>query len=68
LVAGGSGESVVQPEWGPDGELYFLSDRTGWWNLYRWRREETREVLAIDRDCAPAPWESGYRFVPAQST
>ena len=35
LVAGGPEESVLQPEWSPDGVLHFLSDRTGWWNLYR---------------------------------
>jgi dipeptidyl aminopeptidase/acylaminoacyl peptidase len=34
-VAGGSSESIFQPEWSPDGRLYFVSDRTGWWNLYR---------------------------------
>jgi dipeptidyl aminopeptidase/acylaminoacyl peptidase len=37
LVAGGPEESVFQPEWGPDGRLYFVSDRDGWWNLYRAR-------------------------------
>ncbi len=36
-VAGGASESIFQPEWSPDGLLYFISDRTGWWNLYRWR-------------------------------
>jgi dipeptidyl aminopeptidase/acylaminoacyl peptidase len=30
------GESVFQPRWAPDGSLWFVSDRTGWWNLYRW--------------------------------
>jgi len=35
LVAGGSEESILQPEWSPDGALYFVSDRSGWWNLYR---------------------------------
>jgi dipeptidyl aminopeptidase/acylaminoacyl peptidase len=34
-VAGGEAESVFQPEWSPDGVLYFVSDRSGWWNLYR---------------------------------
>ena len=34
-VAGGRDESIFQPTWGPDGALYFASDRTGWWNLYR---------------------------------
>ena len=34
-VAGGERESIFQPEWSADGsELYFVSDRTGWWNLY----------------------------------
>lgn len=35
LVAGGQGESIYQPGWSPDGLLYFVSDRTGWWRLYR---------------------------------
>jgi len=34
-VAGGSDESIVQPEWAPDGSLVFASDRSGWWNLQR---------------------------------
>jgi dipeptidyl aminopeptidase/acylaminoacyl peptidase len=37
LVAGGEEESVFQPEWGPEGRLHFVSDRDGWWNLYRAR-------------------------------
>jgi dipeptidyl aminopeptidase/acylaminoacyl peptidase len=37
LVAGGTEESIFQPEWGPDGRLHFISDRDGWWNLYRAR-------------------------------
>ena len=35
LVAGGDSESIFQPQWSPDGVLYFVSDRSGWWNLYR---------------------------------
>jgi dipeptidyl aminopeptidase/acylaminoacyl peptidase len=34
-VMGGPEESVLQPEWADDGTLYAVSDRTGWWNLYR---------------------------------
>ena len=34
LVAGGPQESILQPLWSPAGELWFASDRTGWWNLY----------------------------------
>jgi dipeptidyl aminopeptidase/acylaminoacyl peptidase len=36
-VAGGPEESIFQPEWSADNALYFVSDRSGWWNLYRWR-------------------------------
>jgi dipeptidyl aminopeptidase/acylaminoacyl peptidase len=34
-VLGGDGESVFQPAWSPAGELHAVSDRSGWWNLYR---------------------------------
>ncbi|MAZ88512.1 MAG: peptidase [Cellvibrionaceae bacterium] len=34
-VAGGPGESIFQPQWSPDGQLYLVSDRNDWWNLYR---------------------------------
>ena len=34
-IAGGENESICQPEFSPDGKLYFSSDRSGWWNLYR---------------------------------
>jgi dipeptidyl aminopeptidase/acylaminoacyl peptidase len=33
-VAGGADESIWQPDWSPAGELHWVSDRTGWWNLY----------------------------------
>ncbi|MBA3616904.1 MAG: S9 family peptidase, partial [Rubrobacteraceae bacterium] len=39
-VAGGQDESIFQPEWSPQGTLHFVSDRTGWWNLYREGRVE----------------------------
>lgn len=35
-IAGHDQESVVEPQWSPDGQLYFISDRSNWWNLYRW--------------------------------
>lgn len=44
-VAGGRKESIFQPEWSPDGRLYFVSDRTGWWNIYQRQGEGKSEVL-----------------------
>ena len=34
-IAGAIDESIFQPEWSPEGTLYFVSDRSGWWNIYR---------------------------------
>jgi dipeptidyl aminopeptidase/acylaminoacyl peptidase len=52
LVAGGLRESIFQPEWSPDGRLYFVSDRSGWWNIYR----ET------DGDSVECVWEMKAEF------
>lgn len=35
LVAGGEKESIFQPQWSPEGELFYVSDRNNWWNIYR---------------------------------
>jgi pimeloyl-ACP methyl ester carboxylesterase len=59
-IAGGPEESAIEPKWGPDGHLYFLSDRTGWWNLYRWDGTDISPVAPVEADCAAAPWELGY--------
>jgi poly(3-hydroxybutyrate) depolymerase len=59
-VAGGSHESAVEPRWGPDEALYFMSDRSGWWNLYRWNGDTIEAVAPIAGECAAEPWELGY--------
>jgi dipeptidyl aminopeptidase/acylaminoacyl peptidase len=45
LIAGGADESICQPEWSPGGVLYFVSDRSGWWNLYRYARDDHGGVV-----------------------
>lgn len=42
-IAGGRKESLFQPEWSPDGRLHFVSDKSGWWNLYRVTNKEGDE-------------------------
>src|ERR1700730_17088668 len=46
MVAGGRSESIFQPEWSPEGMLHFVSDRSGWWNLYRYRQNGVEPVFA----------------------
>jgi len=56
LVAGGMEESVLQPEWSPDGLLHFISDRSGWWNLYRWREGEIEALTPMAAEFGRPPW------------
>ncbi len=68
LVAGGADESVFQPEWSPDGALYFVSDRSGWWNLYRWRDGQVEAVCAMEAEFGVPQWGLGmsaYGFASA---
>ena len=60
-VAGGLEESIYQPEWSPDGVLYFVSDRSGWWNLYRWKHEawQVEPVLEMDAEFGRPQWVFG---------
>ena len=44
VLAGGPGESVVQPVWGGTSSLWFFSDRTDFWSLYRKRPHEERRA------------------------
>ncbi|MBV8777858.1 MAG: S9 family peptidase, partial [Alphaproteobacteria bacterium] len=68
-VAGGEAESIAQPQWSPDGVLYFISDRSGWWNLYRAGSDGAVYLLCPrDSDFCPAQWvfgQSSYAFLSA---
>ena len=60
VVAGGPGESVAEPRWRLDGSLWFLSDRTDWWNPYRWR--PGTDIVAVARteaDVGVPAWAFG---------
>ena len=59
-VAGGEDESVFQPEWSPDGVLHFVSDRTGWWNLYEFTGGSVKAVVVGETEMGVAQWELGY--------
>jgi len=58
-LAGGVEESIYQPEWSPDGVLYFSSDRTGWWNLYRWRYNHIESLYPMEAEFGLPQWGFG---------
>jgi dipeptidyl aminopeptidase/acylaminoacyl peptidase len=66
-IAGNRQESIFQPRWSPQGVLHFVSDRTGYWNLYRYAGGDAHEVAADAADYGYAQWVFGmsaYGFMP----
>jgi dipeptidyl aminopeptidase/acylaminoacyl peptidase len=61
-IAGGEHESICQPEWSPAGDLYFVSDRTGWWNLYRRRQTEIEALCSMQAEFGHPHWVFGTRL------
>ena len=58
-VAGGEAESIFQPEWSPAGVLHFVSDRTGWWNLYRWQAGRVEPLCEMEAEFGAPQWVFG---------
>ncbi len=59
LVAGSRHESIFQPEWSPDGDLYFVSDRSGWWNLYRRHHDTVEAIHTMEAEFGRPQWVFG---------
>jgi dipeptidyl aminopeptidase/acylaminoacyl peptidase len=67
-IAGGPNESVCEPKWAPDGTLYFISDGTGWWNLYRWKDGRVEALCEMEAEFGVPHWSFGtstYGFTSA---
>ena len=67
LVAGGDQESIFQPEWSPDGILHFVSDRSGWWNLYAELDGQVVPLAPKSAEFGVPQWVFGmrrYAFLP----
>lgn len=63
-------ESVFQPQFGPDGAVYFVSDRDGWWHIYRYDGVETRQLTRGEAEYGMPQWLFGmstYGFLDART-
>jgi dipeptidyl aminopeptidase/acylaminoacyl peptidase len=59
VVAGGAAESVLEPQWAGDGTLYFISDRSGFWNLYADRAAGAQPIWPHAAEFAAPLWQFG---------
>jgi dipeptidyl aminopeptidase/acylaminoacyl peptidase len=57
-VAGGPRESIAQVDWSPDGRLLYVSDRSGWWNLYR----DGEALCPREEEFGGPLWKPGLRW------
>ncbi len=60
LLGGGPRESIFQPSWSPDSVLHFISDSSGWWNLYRVDGDRSVPLAPMDADCGLPQWTFAY--------
>ncbi|TPQ16957.1 prolyl oligopeptidase family serine peptidase [Streptomyces sporangiiformans] len=62
-ATGGPEESIAQADWAPDGSLLYVSDRTGWWNLYRASGSGPSVPLCAREEEFGGPlWKIGQRW------
>jgi dipeptidyl aminopeptidase/acylaminoacyl peptidase len=57
-ASGGPGESIFQPEWSPEGILHYMSDRSGWWNLYS-ERGPLKSLKTMEAEFGLPQWVFG---------
>ncbi len=58
-VAGGPEVSVIEPQWSADGTLTWLSDESGFWNLYDDRGGAARPILPREAEFGGPLWTLG---------
>jgi dipeptidyl aminopeptidase/acylaminoacyl peptidase len=58
-IAGNATTSIFQPEWDPQGRLTFISDESGFWNLYRWDGRDTKPLCPRPADFGAPQWVFG---------
>ena len=59
LIAGSTTESIFQPQWSPSGQLYFVSDRNNWWNIYAWDDNKIHCIHQMNAEFATPQWVFG---------
>lgn len=69
-IAGGKNVSIFQPQWSPDSQLYFVSDVTGWWQIYRHQADGAKRLCDLEAEFGLPQWvfgQSTYGFISADT-
>jgi len=70
VIAGGDDESIFQPSYSPDNILFFVSDRTGFYNIY-YLKDVIEPLFPMEADFGCSQWLFGmstYCFVESEGT
>ena len=59
LVAGAVDIAICQPQWSPSGALHFVSDSSGWWNLYCLADDRIDALCPMQAEFATPHWTFG---------
>ena len=65
-ISGNGNESIFQPQWSPNGTLFFVSDRNNWWNIYQYQNDTITSVTELSAEFATPQWTfnmSTYSFL-----
>jgi dipeptidyl aminopeptidase/acylaminoacyl peptidase len=58
-IAGSIDDPIFQPAWSPSGELHFVSEQSGWWNLYRVRGDTLQALCPMAAEFGRPLWNVG---------
>lgn len=65
-IAGSLEEAIVDPSFSKNGDLYFLSDKSGWWNFYIYKNDSIEAICPTAIEFGRPMWifgESTYSFI-----
>lgn len=65
---GDSKSAIYQPSWSPDGVLHYISDSSGWTNLYSQRGGVLNALTPIDREFGIPQWSLASSTYATTST
>ena len=61
-IQGFQKESVCDPSWSPEGKLHFVSDVSGWWNIYKQEDDDIINITPFEAEFTQPKWGLGSTF------